>query len=83
MHTLMARGIRIPKDVRIVGIDDVNYAALLPVALTTVHQPCRDIGETALRVMLERLNRPKIPARDVLLDCTLVIRQSCGASTSA
>ena len=80
MHTLLARGIRIPKDVRIVGIDDVNYAALLPVPLTTVHQPCRDIGETALRVMLERLDRPKMPARDVLLDCTLVIRQSCGSS---
>ena len=83
MHTLLARGIRIPKDVRIVGIDDVNYAALLPVPLTTVHQPCRDIGETALRVMLERLDRPKMPARDILLDCTLVIRQSCGASREA
>ena len=66
-------------DVRIVGIDDVNYASLLPVPLTTVHQPCREIGETALRVMLERLERPKMAARDVLLDCTLVIRQSCGA----
>jgi GntR family transcriptional regulator of arabinose operon len=57
----------------------VAYASLLPVPLTTVHQPCRDIGETALRVMLDRLDRPKMPARDVLLDCALVIRQSCGA----
>ena len=78
MHTLLARGIPIPKAVRIVGIDDVNYAALLPVPLTTVHQPCRDIGETALRLMLERLDRPKMAARDVLLDCALVVRQSCG-----
>jgi GntR family transcriptional regulator, arabinose operon transcriptional repressor len=80
MHTILARGTRIPQDVRIVGIDDVNYAALLPVPLTTVHQPCRDIGESALRLMLERLDRPKMPPRDVLLDCTLVVRQSCGAS---
>jgi GntR family transcriptional regulator of arabinose operon len=79
MHTLLGRGIRIPKRVRIVGIDDVNYAALLPVPLTTIHQPCRDIGETALRVMLERLDRPQMPARDILLDCWLVIRESCGA----
>jgi DNA-binding LacI/PurR family transcriptional regulator len=82
MHTLLARGISIPKDVRIAGIDDVNYAALLPVPLTTVRQPCRDIGETALRLMLERLDRPRMPARDVLLDCTLIIRQSCGGSAS-
>lgn len=54
MHALIERGIRL----RITGIDDVNYAALLPVPLTTVHQPCRDIGETALRILLERLERP-------------------------
>lgn len=83
MHALLAKGIAIPNDVRIVGIDDVNYAALLPVPLTTVHQPCRDIGETALRVMLDRLDRPKMPARDVLLDCDVVVRQSCGSVTGS
>lgn len=78
MHTLLRRSVRIPEEVRIVGIDDVAYASLLPVPLTTVHQPCRDIGEAALKVMLERLDRPKLPARNVLLDCSLVIRASCG-----
>jgi DNA-binding LacI/PurR family transcriptional regulator len=81
MHALLSRGIRIPQDVRIVGMDDVNYAALLPVPLTTIHQPCGDIGETALRLMLDRLDHPHMPARDILLDCSLVIRQSCGAIT--
>ena len=79
MHALLARGVRIPQDVRIVGIDDVNYAALLPIPLTTIHQPCRELGETALRLMLDRLDHPHMPARDVLLDCSLVVRQSCGA----
>ncbi len=80
MHSLLAQNIRIPEDVRIVGIDDVHYASLLPVPLTTVHQPCRDIGETALRVMLHRLGHPKTPTQDVLLDCELVVRESCGAA---
>jgi GntR family transcriptional regulator of arabinose operon len=78
MQSLLAQGVRVPDDVRIVGIDDVAYAGLLPVPLTTVKQPCRSIGETALRVMLERIERPRIPVRDVLLDCELVIRESCG-----
>jgi DNA-binding LacI/PurR family transcriptional regulator len=78
MHALLSRGVRIPQDVRIGGIDDVNYAALLPIPLTTVHQPCREIGEAALRAMLERLDRPRMAARDVWLDCSLVVRQSCG-----
>jgi GntR family transcriptional regulator of arabinose operon len=76
MQALAAAGRRIPQDVRIVGIDDVNYASLLPVPLTTVRQPCREIGETAMRVMLDRLANPKMPFRDILLDCTLVVRES-------
>lgn len=79
MHTLLAIGREIPKDIRIVGIDDVNYARLLPVPLTTQHQPCRDIGRVALAVMLERISNPDLPARDVLLECKLVVRQSCGS----
>ena len=42
---------------RIVGIDDVRYAALLPVPLTTIRQPCREIGETALRMLLDHTPR--------------------------
>jgi DNA-binding LacI/PurR family transcriptional regulator len=81
MHALMDAGVRIPRDARIVGIDDVNYAALLPVPLTTVRQPCRDIGETAMRVMLQRLAHPRLSASDTLLECQLVIRESCGANS--
>ena len=78
MQALLSAGVRIPRDIRIVGVDDVTYASLLPVPITTIHQPCRAIGEAALQVMLDRLRRPKSLTRDVLLDCTLVIRKSCG-----
>lgn len=83
MHSLIRLGYRIPKDVRIVGIDDIEYAKLLPVPLTTVHQPCREIGTVAVDVMLERIARQDMPVRDILLDCQLVIRDSCGAKLSA
>jgi GntR family transcriptional regulator of arabinose operon len=82
MQALLSQGKRIPDNVRLVGIDDVNYAGLLPVPLTTVRQPCHEIGEAALRLMLERIERPKMAARNVLLDGTLVIRESCGAVRS-
>lgn len=82
MHTLISLGQRIPEDIRIVGIDDVKYARLLPVPLTTLHQPCRDIGRMAMAVMLDRIANPDLPPRDVLLRCELVVRKSCGASTA-
>ena len=80
MQTLISIGQRIPENIRIMGIDDVKYASLLPVPLTTQHQPCRDIGRIALAVMLDRISNPDLPSRDVLLGCQLVVRQSCGAS---
>jgi GntR family transcriptional regulator, arabinose operon transcriptional repressor len=83
MHGLIRLGYRVPEDVRIVGIDDVEYANLLPVPLTTVHQPCRQIGVAAVAAMLERVTNPDMPVRDILLDCRLVIRDSCGAKMLA
>ncbi len=82
MHSLLAIGQRIPEDIRIIGIDDVKYARLLPVPLTTLRQPCKDIGRIALSVMLDRISNPDLPPRDVLLRCKLVVRESCGSRTN-
>ena len=82
MHTLISLGQRIPEDIRIVGIDDVKYARLLPVPLTTLHQPCHDIGRMAIAVMLDRIANPDLPPRDVLLRCELVVRKSCDVPPS-
>jgi DNA-binding LacI/PurR family transcriptional regulator len=78
MQSLIGLGRRIPQDVRIVGIDDVKYASLLPVPLTTMHQNCQAIGVIAMATMLERLEHPDLPTRDILLPTRLVVRQSCG-----
>ncbi len=83
MRTLIGLGVRIPQDVRIAGIDDVRYAHLLPVPLTTLHQPCLDIGATAIATMLDRIANPDLPARLILLNGHLVVRQSCGAKPGA
>lgn len=79
MHALLALGYRIPEQLRIAGIDNAAYSHLLPVPLTTVHQPSREIGMSAMNVMLDRLAHPKTPTRDVLLAPKLVVRDSCGA----
>ena len=79
MQVLLALGFAIPEQVRIVGMDDVKYAGLLPVPLTTVHQDCAGIGMVAMATMLERLEHPELPPRDVLVPTRLVVRKSCGA----
>lgn len=79
MHLFLAQKLKVPDDIRIVGIDDVSYASLLPVPLTTVRQPTREIGELALRTMLDRIKSPRSQPREVLLDGELIVRKSCGA----
>ena len=79
MQTLLRLGYAIPRDVRMVGIDDVEFASLLPVPLTTLRQPTREIGDAALGAMLQRVARKDLPARDILLDFRLIVRESCGA----
>ncbi len=79
MHTLLRLGISVPRDVRLVGIDDLDYASLLPVPLTTLRQPAAELGAAALAAMLDRVVRTDLPTRDILLHGELVVRESCGS----
>jgi len=83
MQTLIGLGVRIPEEVRIVGMDDVKYASLLPVPLTTIHQDCAGIGMVAMATMLERLEHPELPVRDITVPTSLMVRRSCGAHLGA
>ena len=81
LRTLDDMKVRVPEDVRMAGIDDVKYASLLSVPLTTIHQPCAEMGAMAVSAMLERVRNPKLPARDIFLNFKLIIRDSCGTRT--
>jgi DNA-binding LacI/PurR family transcriptional regulator len=82
MAGLASHGVRVPEEMRIVGIDDVKYASLLPVPLTTQHQNCADIGAMAMVTMLQRVEKPDLPTRDILLQTHTVVRRSCGTHHS-
>lgn len=83
MVRLNELGIEIPSGVKVVGIDDTKYASFLHVPLTTLRQPCHDIGAAAFWSMMERIEHPNLPARDILLNCQLIVRRSCGGADFA
>tara|TARA_R100000027_G_scaffold369_1_gene436 strand:+ start:11348 stop:12451 length:1104 start_codon:yes stop_codon:yes gene_type:complete len=76
MRTLINLGAEIPRSMRVCGFDDVKYASLLSVPLTSYHQPCRDIGKIAASVMINRIRHPDIPAHRVSLAGRLIVRES-------
>lgn len=69
-------------DVSIIGVDDHDVARVL--GLTTIRQRVAGQGATAARALLERLQSPDSPARDVQSPTELVIRRTSGppAATS-
>lgn len=76
MHSITKLGYSIPQDFRIVGFDDIKYARLARVPLTTFRQPCREIGETAVETMFSRLKKPDRHAITVYLEPELIVRES-------
>ncbi len=79
MRHLIGLGVRIPEEIRVMGLDDVKYGQLLSVPLTTIRQPCREIGAAAVQAMIQRLENRDLPARDIMIDVQIVVRESCGS----
>ena len=80
MTSLNRLGVRVPEDIRVTGMDDVRYASMLQTPLTTIRQPCLELGATALSMMLDRISHPNMPVRDCFVDFRLVVRQSSDPS---
>lgn len=76
MATLAKLGVKVPHDMRVAGFDDVNFARLVSPGLTTMHQSCAEIGATAYRTLLARVENPESPPRTVNLAAPLVVRES-------
>ena len=74
LQGLHERGLSVPRDVAVVGFDDVALASLVTPALTTVAQPLRDMAQMALDLMVEELAGGA--PRTVRVQPTLVVRQT-------
>lgn len=82
MQTLSSLGMAVPQSIAIAGFDDIRYVTLLSVPLTTMQQPCRDIGLGAVNLMAERLNTPSLPSRTLSYSANLVVRASTSSKIS-
>lgn len=70
-------GLNVPKDISIVGFNDIATAQYIVPPLTTVHVYTEFMGETAISLLLERLDTKREISKKVVLPCSLMIRASC------
>lgn len=83
LQVLKERQLRVPDDVALVGFDDIQAAAFVEPALTTVHQPLYEMGATATKLLMKLLRGEELTQRKVTLPVHLIIRQSCGGTRQA
>ena len=77
MNVALAKGIRIPEELSVVGFDDNAIAAHARIPLTTVRQPLSEMGRTGMDVLAQQLKGKKQTPTKLLLPTELVERQSC------
>ena len=83
MRAAKMLGMRIPDDIAIMGIDDIELAAYVEPGLTTIHYPIRELGEKAAEMLLAQCRREEVEKRVCISNNRLVVRGSCGANRSA
>ncbi len=77
MTALRDLNIKVPKDISVVGNDDIHYAEIYSVPLTTIRSPQREIGQKAAEILIRNIESPTlIPIERIVLDTELIIRKS-------
>jgi LacI family transcriptional regulator len=73
-RSLQRHGIKVPDDISLVGFDDREEAALMDPPLSTVRVHKEEIGETCMKMLLERLHHPGMAFSQRILPTEFVIR---------
>lgn len=76
------RGLRVPEMLSVAGFDDAPFSRIISPSLTTVRQPIDEMMAQAVAILAQRRSAPSAPLRDVIIDHTLVIRESSSAHCS-
>ncbi|CAH0533049.1 HTH-type transcriptional repressor PurR [Vibrio stylophorae] len=79
MSRFHQNGIRVPDDISIIGYDNIELAAYFSPPLTTIHQPKRRLGKTAVELLFKRMKDKEHEIRTFAMAPELIERQSVKA----
>jgi LacI family repressor for deo operon, udp, cdd, tsx, nupC, and nupG len=82
IEAIRRRGLACPRDVSLVGFDDIRFAQYLDPQLTTVSQPMEQIGHEVVRLLLDILADRASSLQNVTLPHRLIVRSSTGPPSS-
>jgi LacI family transcriptional regulator len=83
MRAIRENELRIPEDISIVGFDDTRFASMTQPPLTTVHMPIAEMGATAARMLIDRIEGRDVADPNPFLPVSFTVRHSCGPVAAA
>jgi LacI family transcriptional regulator len=81
MRKIKEKGLRIPQDISVIGLDDIFMASTVDPPLTTINLPRYEIGETAWRLLLYSIQHKEEMGREETVDTRLVVRGTTGRAS--
>lgn len=76
IRRLSEEGLKVPRDISVVGFDDLPFATQMNPPLTTVRQPIAQIGRRAVELLLRMIEGESEPGEKIIVPSELVVRQS-------
>jgi DNA-binding LacI/PurR family transcriptional regulator len=78
IKVLLTRGLRVPRDISVVGFDDIETANLVMPSITTVRIPLGELAEVAVSSLIRQIEYQDSAHVQRMLETKLVVRESSG-----
>lgn len=79
LHAICDRGLRVPEDISLIGVDDIEISEHLNPPLTTIRQPVEQLAQYAVAMLLALIRGETLDEQVILLQPELIVRQSTQA----
>lgn len=76
MRAVLSMGLRIPEDIAIIGYDNIYISEFMPISLSTIDTHSAEVGRKSAELLLEMINDPDMPVRQITLKPDLIVRES-------
>jgi LacI family transcriptional regulator len=76
MRALHERGVRVPEEVSVLGMDDLEIAEMVSPPLTTIHYPIKELVEKAVELLISQINSMEFRSETIVLEPSLTVRGS-------
>ena len=76
MRALYEKGVKVPEEVSVLGMDDLEIAEMVTPPLTTIHYPIKELVERAMDLLISQINSGEVGSETIVLEPSMTVRRS-------